>query len=351
MSVTPGNRLQILVVKLTSMGDALHLLPALSDLQQRFPEAEIDWLIEDSFAEIPKWHTSIRHVIPVSTRRWRKLARQNLREFLGFVKQLRAQQYHVVIDAQGLMKSAVFARMARLAPGGKRIGFSADSIKERPAARLYHSKVKVAREQHAIDRLRQLFAQGFEYQLPNHEPNYAVELGDKPRSQTNHAAQTILFVPGTTWASKHLPDQSWRDLARAVLDDGYRIHISWGNEQEKARAEWIAQQQPNIRVLEKCSLTELAQNLRGYAGCIAVDTGIGHMAAALGIPAVSVYGSTDARLTGAVGKRQTHLQCDYPCSPCFLKVCDKLTEQVTEPPCYKSLTATDIWQALYQEIV
>ncbi|MEM7358459.1 MAG: lipopolysaccharide heptosyltransferase I [Pseudomonadota bacterium] len=347
MSSQASNRLQILVVKLTSMGDALHLLPALSDLQQRFPDAEIDWLIEDSFAEIPEWHTSVRRVIPVSTRRWRKLKRQNLGEFRDFVRQLRAQQYHVVIDAQGLMKSSVIARLARLASGGKRVGFSASSIKERPAAKLYNTKIEVDRRQHAIDRLRQLFSRAFEYPLPAHDPDYAITL----KAPTARTPGTILFVPGTTWASKHLPDQHWRQLAREVLADGYRVEISWGNEAERERAVWIAQGNSDIHVLEKCSLTQLAQKLTGYAGCIAVDTGIGHMAAALAVPAVSVYGSTDARLTGAVGKHQTHIQCAYPCSPCFLKECDKLTEQVTDPPCYQSLKPADIWQALYQEIV
>ena len=120
---------------------------------------------------------------------------------------------------------------------------------------------------------------------------------------------------------------------------------------EKKRAEWIAQDHSNVEVMPKSNLNELARELRNSAGVIAVDTGLGHMAASLGVPSVSVYGATDARLTGSVGESQVHLQCSYPCSPCFLKECDKLTDQLIDPPCYQTLSAAKIWQALYRLIV
>lgn len=341
--------MKILVVKLTSMGDTLHLLPALSDLIRQFPNARIDWMVEDSFSEIPKWHASVDRVIPVSTRRWRSINRRNIKEFIQFVRLLRQESYYAIVDAQGLMKSAGLSRLARLESGGKRIGFSADSIKETFAARFYSKPISVNKNQHAIDRLRQLFAEGFDYQVPTTPADYAVQLPHESSKEGVH--NTILFFPSTTWASKHLPGQHWRDLLDLVIDDGYRVKISWGNDAERKRAEWIVQDRGNAEVLPKSNLSELAKFLHHCAGAIAVDTGLGHMAAALGVPAVSVYGATDAKLTGAVGEEQIQIQTKYPCSPCFSKNCNKLTEQVSNPPCYQTISPADIWQALYRQIV
>ena len=340
--------MRILVVKLTSMGDALHLLPALSDFHSQFPDAVVDWMIEDSFAEIPLWHSAVDRVIPVSTRRWRSLSWQNIQEFWAFLLQVRANRYDAVVDAQGLMKSAALARFSRLNSGGQRMGFSADSIKEKPAAKFYRVRVDVERDQHAVDRLRQLFASGFDYPMQNTRPRYSVNLSSNIK--VFEPRHTILFFAGTTWPSKHLPDQYWRDLSDLVLADGYKIEISWGNQREKERAEWIAQGRSQVSVLPKLSLTELAKKLLGSSGAIAVDTGLGHLAAALSVPAVSVYGATDANLTGAVGEGQVHIQCQYPCSPCFLKECNRLTQQIISAPCYQSLDPADIWQQLYQKI-
>jgi len=330
------------------MGDALHLLPALSDLQAANPDAQVDWMIEDSFSEIPVLHGFVRRVIPVSTRRWRRITRSNWREFKVFWKQLRAESYDVVIDGQGLMKSSALARLAKLNRDGQRIGFSSSSIKERHAAWLYHKTIEISRRQHAIDRLRELFASAFNYQLIKSAPNYAIQLPSEIKVSTD--SKTIVLLHGTTWASKHLPDELWRNLLDLVLADGYQIKVPWGNETEKKRAIWLAHNNPKVEVLAKSTLTELAHILKECAGAIAVDTGLGHMAAALGIPTVSIYGSTEAKLTGAIGEAQIHLQSQYHCSPCFLKECNKLTSDILQPPCYDSSTIKAAWHRLSQQI-
>ena len=352
--------MRVLVIKLTSMGDILHLFPALSDLQKKFPKADIDWMVEDSFAEIPLWHPSVSRVICAGTRRWRRLTWQNMKEFSEFIRSARHDKYDYVIDAQGLMKSAVLSRFVRLNKNGKRIGFSADSIKESPAAKLYRKKVTVSRDLHAIERLRQLFSQGFDYSISFNKNernvesslraklNYQVRLPGKLVKSLNQ--RTIFFLHGTTWPSKHLPDQVWRDLLDLVTDDGYQVKLCWGNETERKRASWIAHEKPNVEVLPKQSLTDLAKMLKIAAGVISVDTGLGHLAAAMNVPAVTIYGSTDAKLTGAIGAEQNHLQTNYPCSPCLLKHCNKITDQVLSPPCYQTVSAVNIWQALYEKI-
>jgi len=343
--------MRILVVKLTSMGDVLHLLPALSDLHRQYPDAVVDWMIEDSFADIPGWHPSVEHTINVSTRRWRQFKWRNISEFFSFLKTLRSRHYDVVIDAQGLIKSAVLSRFAKLERGGFRAGFSGSSIKESPAARFYSKCIVVGREQHAIERLRQLLAGSLGYERDSDKLDYGLTT---PKAHPD--SNTVMLFHGTTWATKHVPEALWCDIADLANDDGYTIKLTWGNEAERERAERIADTRPHVEVLPKISLSELAKTVSGIAGAIAVDTGLGHLAAAFGVPCVSIYGSTNSALTGALGQKQTHLQSTYPCSPCMLKQCPKLTDQVTEPPCYKAsdanpkLSSAEIWHALYEQI-
>lgn len=345
--------MRVLVVKLTSMGDVLHLAPALTDLRQQHPNAIVDWMVEGVFSEIPTWHPSVDRVITVSTRQWRKLNKNNVLEFLAFWRLLRAERYDVIIDAQGLMKSAVFGRFAKTTKKGIRAGFSGDSIKESPAAWLYCKKVVVDRNLHAVERLRALFSGSFNYPNPQSGLDYGLQL--KKKASDDRAS--IMLFHGTTWDSKHLPNTLWRDIARLIGDDGYQVKLAWGNEAERERAQWIAQDLPHATVLPRTNLTELAHTIKGIAGAIAVDTGLGHMAAAFGVPCVSIYGSTDARLTGAIGDNQYHIQSSLSCSPCLLKQCPKLSMSVTEPPCYgvtsgnSEISAEAIWQSLYENIV
>lgn len=345
--------MRILVVKLTSMGDVLHLTPALSDLQTHHPKVIVDWMVEGSFAEIPAWHPSVGRVIKVSTRKWRRLKKDNIAEFSAFWTELRQESYDVIIDAQGLMKSAVFSRFAKLSKGGVRVGFSGDSIKESPAARLYTKKIAVDRTLHAVDRLRALMAGSFDYPGPTTQLNYGLRL---PKAASDDSV-TIMLFHGTTWDSKHLPKQLWRDLAELAGEDGYKVKLAWGNEKERQRAEWIARDLAHASVMQRTNLTDLARTISGVAGAIAVDTGLGHMAAAFSVPCVSIYGSTDAALTGAVGRHQVHIQSQASCSPCLLKQCPKLTDKITSPPCYttvdgnKKMSAEAIWQSLYEKIV
>ena len=342
--------MRILIVKLTSMGDVLHVLPALQDLSVAQPKVTVDWMVEDSFAEIPAWHPKVKRVIKVSTRRWRRLhwikTWSNLIEFLSFTRTLRREKYDVILDAQGLMKSSLLARLAKRKKGGYYAGYSSDSIKESPAAWLYSKKIPVEREQHAVLRLRKLFANCFNYTLNTNDLDHGIHIGRVDKQ----SQPSIMLLHGTTWTSKHLPDTIWRELADLINNDGYKIKLCWGNEQERQRAEWIAQQRPYVSVLDKSTLNTLAQELKVASGVIAVDTGLGHMAAALEVPCVSVYGSTNSTLTGTVGKTQNQLQSDYPCSPCLLKQCNKLTAQVKSPPCYQRLDAATIWQALHTQI-
>ena len=356
--------MRVLIVKMTSMGDVLHVLPALSDLANDanspidLATLKVDWMVEDGFAQIPSWHPLIGTVIPVSTRRWRGVRWQFVKEFFAFLKVLRAQRYDYVIDAQGLIKSAVLCRFARLTPKGVRAGFSGASIKESPAAWFYGQTVEVDRNQHAVDRLRCLVAEVIKYPLESKRGEYKLQLpgsgaqsqSDAPEAAVTEPNKSVFVFHGTTWPTKHVPDLLWRDVIKTVISNGYSVNLCWGNEVERERANFLAQGFSAATVLPKSSLLELANELKQASGAIAVDTGLGHLAAAMDIPCVSLYGATDPLLTGTYGKYQTHLQVEYPCAPCLLKQCTQLEKGEIDPPCYATFNAQMIWHALSQQI-
>ncbi|POR70619.1 lipopolysaccharide heptosyltransferase I [Pseudomonas syringae] len=310
--------MRVLLIKTSSLGDVIHALPALTDAARALPGIRFDWVVEEGFAEIPAWHPAVDRVIPVAIRRWRKHLWQTFRsgEWRRFKQQVREQRYDLVIDAQGLFKSAWLTRYVE-APVA---GLDRDSAREPVASRFYDRAFPVARGQHAVERLRQLFAQALGYPQPSGMGDY----GLKPLATLDDSLQApfVLFLHGTTWDTKHWPELYWRQLAELMAARGLQVQLPWGNPAEKARAERIAEGLSSAHVLPKLNLAGVARVLSSAQACVAVDTGIGHLAAALDVPTISLFGPTNPGLTGAYGKSQVHLASDYPgCTPCLQKKC------------------------------
>lgn len=348
--------MRILIVKTSSLGDVVHTLPALTDAMQAMPGLQADWVVEESFAEIPAWHPAVRRVIPVAIRRWRKQWWNTMRggEFGQFISALRHDEYDVVIDAQGLVKSALITRMAR----GKRVGLDKSSIKEPFASNFYQQKIAVPRAEHAVQRVRQLFANIFAYQYDAQQIDYGITGGSSAAEST---APTLMFLHGTTWDSKHWPVQYWKELARRASAAGYQIKLPWGNLQEQERAQTIADGVAGAEVLHRMSLTELAQQLRECQGVVAVDTGLGHLAAALNRPTVSIYGATNPFLSGTFGNNQLQLKSDLACAPCMQRRCEYRGQAMLDqtesgetfevtPACYRSAPPADVLSHLQRMI-
>ena len=309
--------MRVLLVKTSSLGDVIHALPALTDAARAIPGITFDWVVEEGFAEIPTWHPAVGKVIPVAIRRWRKNIWQTIKsgEWRRFKQSLRAEKYDLVIDAQGLVKSAWLTRYVN-APVA---GLDKNSAREPLASRFYQRRLAVARGQHAVERLRQLFAVALGYDLPKGLGDYGLDverLIELPRNKPY-----VLFLHGTTWDTKHWPELYWRDLALRMADKGVEVRLPWGNPAEKARAERIANGLSNAVVLPKLNLAGVARVLASASACVAVDTGLGHLAAALDVPTISLFGPTNPGLTGAYGKVQIHLASDFPCAPCLQKKC------------------------------
>lgn len=308
--------MRVLIIKTSSLGDVIHTLPALTDAAHAIPGIRFDWVVEEGFAEIPSWHPAVDQVIPVAIRRWRKNLWQTIKsgEWKAFKQRVRERKYDLVIDAQGLVKSAWLTRYVK-APVA---GLDRYSAREGWASRFYDRRLSVATGQHAVERVRQLFAMALAYDLPEGIGNYGLDL---ERLQLPPAAPYVVFLHGTTWATKHWPEAYWRELAERMGRRKLEVRLPWGNPAEKARAERIAQGLNNCQVLPKLNLAGVARVLAAAKACVAVDTGLGHLAAALDVPTISLFGPTNPGLTGAYGRSQIHQASDWPCAPCLQKKC------------------------------
>jgi heptosyltransferase-1 len=327
---------RVLVVKLSSLGDVIHTLPALSDALRALPGIRFDWAVEEAFAEIPGWHPGVDRVIPVALRRWRK---RPLRDFRGpewrqTRNALRSQRYDAVIDAQGLMKSAFIAHLVK-AP---RYGMDRHSVRERLATAVYDYKIPVPRELHAVERIRLLFARALNYPLPAGPPAY--RLRENLPAAGKGLAPGLLFFHGTARAEKLWPEAQWVELAELALQQGYPVWLPWGNEQERERAARIVHgcatdHAEKAQVLPRLDLLGLAGMLLEASGAVAVDTGLGHLCAALDVPTVSLYGPTHTSLIGAYGRNQVHIQS--PVGP---------TTTTNPLAMMQSITASTVWREL-----
>lgn len=335
--------MHLLIVKTSSLGDVIHTLPALTDALSYDPTLTCDWVVEEAFAEVPSWHPVVMRVLPVALRRWRKHPLQMWQkgEWQAFKNALRATDYDRIIDAQGLIKSAFLSRQA----SGERYGFDRDSAREGLASLAYQHKLTIAKDLHAVTRVRRLFAAALDYPMPDTPPDYGII----PHFRISYAAPvpSIMLLHGTTWETKHYPDPYWAELTDYMVSAGYEVRIPWGNAAEKHRAESLAARHPaQIVVIPKGGLYNLALELLQTRAVVGVDTGLAHLAAALQVPSVTLYGATNATKTGTFGENQVHLQAAYSCSPCLKKSCGHNETLAVMPPCYQNLSPNKVWQAL-----
>ena len=338
--------MNVLIVKLTSMGDLVQALPALSDAKKAYPGISFDWAVDESFAEIPLWHPAVRRTLPTAHRRWRATLGQVWKngELGNFIKDLRSTHYDVVIDAQTNWKSALVTRLAR----GIKHGPDSRSVSEWVAHLAYNKRYSISRDQLAIDRWRQLLAKALNYPLPTSPPDFSLASKQWPQAPFElPTAPFLVFVQNASWPNKRWADEHWCQLIERAGEQGYTVLLPWGSAGEKAQAEHIADAYPHCKVLPRLGLGELAGVLVSSAGAVCVDTGLAHVAAALDVPTVTLYGATDPHLIGATGNRARHLQASgYACTPCYKQRCDTEGYSGEHAQCMKTISAAQVWQAL-----
>lgn len=340
--------MKVLLVKMSSMGDIFHTFPAITDLKEQHPDVVIDWVVEEGFAEIAAWHPAIRRVIPIGLRRWFKARdRISWREFHAWRAALREEHYDVVIDAQGLAKSTFIARCAQ---ADQVHGYDRHSARERLSAWFYHHSYGVNKEQHAVERTRQLFAQVFHYPLGPRlnfgiNQNFA-HVVENPRK--------LIFIIGTSWVTKLWATSHWQQLATTAIASGYQVEIIWGSESERQTAEQIIAACPQAtRPQGRLSITTIAEMLVEAAGVVGLDTGFSHLAGALETPTIALYGATSPAKVGLIGEHTSNLQMEtlLDCIPCHKRSCRWLPEHSTDtPPCMKGISAENVWKILQEKL-
>lgn len=285
--------MRLLLVKTSSLGDVIHNLPVASDIAAQFPGAVIDWVVEEALTEIPRLHPAIRRVIPVALRRWRKqlFSPATWREMASFRRTLHAESYDAVIDTQGLLKSALICRMAH----GPRYGHSAEFAREPFASRFYDHRLSVPTDLHAVARNRLLASQALAYALPD-ALDYGIAVPPGPTVGTD----SVTLLTATSRDDKLWPTERWIALGQALHEQGLTSLLPAGSASERERATQIAARIPHARVLPPMNLRELAVTLAGSRLVVGVDTGLVHLAAALGRPTIALFCASNPTLTGVL---------------------------------------------------
>lgn len=285
----------ILFVKTSSLGDVIHQMPAACDARRQRPDAEFSWVVEETYAPLVRLHPAIDHVIPVATRRWRSalLSPRTWREIQSFASAIRARRYDEIVDSQGLFRSALIARAAH----GRRHGYDAASVRERAASRLYDVQHRVSRNLHAVARNRALTGLALGY-----APDDATFEFGLPRERPANAAGYGVLLHATARPEKEWPPEAWIALGRTLCGRGLQLVLPWGTEAERRRSEHIAAEVGNARVPARQPLDAMARLIAGASFVVGVDTGLLHLAAALGVPLVAVFMASDPDLTGPIGK-------------------------------------------------
>lgn len=300
---------RILIVKTTSMGDVIHALPVLHDIRTHCPHMVIDWMVEEPFADLVRANDRVNEIVPVNLRKWRK---KGLRYTVQCWKELRAslsdRDYDLIIDLQGLIKSAVLAKAARGPLAGPGFGYAKEWI----AALFYSKRAGWDPQAHAVERLRELAAALMDYRLSGppvfykgvgkarrHVSNGHPHSLNHPQAMqqpqaTDRSKQEIWFLHATARDEKKWPLVNWREMAHRMSDMGYTICLPWGSDAERDQAEAIAKGIDHVQVLPRMGLGDLQARLQTASLVVGVDTGITHLAAALYLPLVALFFATPA---------------------------------------------------------
>jgi heptosyltransferase I len=300
--------LKILIVKLSSLGDVVHTMPAVQDIRRALPQAQIDWVVERAFAPLVRRCEGVQRVIGCELRRWRKspLGSQTRSEWRAFRDALREQSYDAVLDLQGLTKSALVSRTARLADGGKRYALAnrtEGSSYEAPTRWAADVAIRIEPRVHAVTRSRELSARALGYDVPE-SLHYGLrasssESADEVRIDESRC---VALIHGTSREDKCWPDAHWIELGERLIASGFTLGLPHGSDPERARSERLgASLGAAAQVWPRLDLGQLTDRLAAGAGVIGVDSGLSHIAVALDKPHVQIYNFDTAWRTGPFG--------------------------------------------------
>lgn len=336
--------MRVLIVRLSSMGDLVCALPALTDASDANSQTRFDWVADQTFSDVPSWHNAVDRVIQCPPRRGGAAFYQSMQsgKFLQFFRQIGKTQYDLIIDLQGDFKGAITSCLAN----GPRCGYDAQSVREWGAHFAYRQKFFVARGQHAIERIRQLMAQALSYPYHENSPIYGINQSRLPSVSIPIPSPYLVFIHSTSWESKNWPLPYWKQLVKMARLASFSVVLPWGNQKEQERATQIANGSDHVFVLPDLSISQKASVIANASGTVGCDTGLSHIAAALDIPSVSIYGATDPVLCGAIGKNQKQISSHFECVKCRHSKCSYTMPALLKPACLVEITPETVWKNL-----
>lgn len=312
---------KIVLIKTSSLGDVLHNLPVVTDICKHFPDANIDWVVEESFASLPALHPKVQSVIPVAMRRWRRSWWASRGEIQTVCRTLRERHYDLALDTQGLLKSALITRCANKL----RCGFDWKSAREPVASLFYDRTFFVPKGQHAVERNRQLAGLALGY-TPAGAPEYGIQAPASELPWLPRSSPYVVLLHATSRDDKLWDEPNWIELGRLLAAQAMQLVLPWGSAKEKVRSERLAAAIPNAISPPRLNLDEAAALLAHAHAVIGVDTGLSHLAAALNVPTIGIYTATNPGLTGLyAGHRAVNLGGEQT-SPSVNQVLSTLTQ-------------------------
>jgi heptosyltransferase I len=281
--------MRIAIVKLSALGDIVHAMSVLQFIKDNNKEILIDWFVEECYQELFENHPDINKVHPINIKKAKK-KKSLLLLYQEIKKVIKLDSYDLVIDMQGLIKSAILSRMI---PSSVTIGFDRYSSRESLAGIFYNKRFNIGYEKNVIERNFELIK--FALALPidkkeieNKRPFFPIN-SEYINPSISKIKKNVILIPGASHSSKMYPLEKFAELTH-LMDANYLV--IWGNSQEKKIAESIKYLSPNVNVSKKLSLSELILLISKFDLIIGSDTGPTHFAWALNIPSITLFGST-----------------------------------------------------------
>lgn len=306
---------KILIVKLSAFGDIIHSLPALDDLLARDDVQQVHWLVDTRYAFVTAVFPTevVVHTVDLK-------GQHRFSELKRVVCKLRAEKFDVVLDLQGLIKSALLARLIC----NHVVGIDQRYIREKPASWLQQSVQFLAEEKHVVQQYRKVAAGPWlhtEIETMPYSPPQIGRCFTFPASLGDVTKPILLLNLGGAWATKVLPDLIWRKIAKGGIQKGYRVVWCWGDGAEQEKAVRIRDGKWGEILPQRLDIFDLCGLLQASSFVVGADTGVLHLAAALGVPTISFWGASASWRSAPLATQDIQVESHPDCGPCFQRTC------------------------------
>lgn len=345
--------MKILVIKPSSFGDIIHAFAAISDLKKNNPSFEVDWYVDEQYKDIPRWNRYVDGVFSINRKRFRKLNKLSFGLAAYYlINRLKKRQYDVVVDLYfGLQDASLLSRLDVPVIGPSLAALSG-MAQDKRLSNIYSRDVELDVSKTLVDVHRQLMSKTFGYEYSPLSVDYGVKHQSVCKQrQLGESMPYLIFVHATSGKVKNWPEPYWQSLLKMAGQSGYQVLLPWGDESERKRAQRVAAGYPEkARVLDKMPLGDLACLIATSKGVVGGDTGLTHIASALGVPTIRLFGATSAQ-AAIPAPNGLDISSDLECAPCMNRN-DCVREDIGQfsvfPPCYEKISPNLVWKKFLQ---